>query len=112
MFREESVEGLFQHRCQQSFLSCGCGSVSISCSQCALSNPSQSNAARLATNPVEFRKGRGNETGENGSSAMLVSIKTLQTERTLQRRGERHKEGGSFEMSVRGANGKVNFIYI
>lgn len=112
MYREESVEGLFQHRCQQSFLSCVWGSVSISCSQCALSNPSQSNAARLATNPVEFRKGRGNETGENGSSAMLVSTKTLQTERTLQGRGERHKEGGGFEMSVRGANGKVNYIYI
>lgn len=40
---------------------------------------------------------------------MLVSIKTLQTERTLQRGGERHKEGGGFEMSVRG---EVNYIYI
>lgn len=104
MFRKQSAEGF----CQQSLPSCVCSTVSIYI-QFVLRNPSQQKVIQHGSPQILSNlEGAEGKKRRDWQCSRLCQYKNTADRENFTVRGG-HKEVGGFEMSVRGANGKLNY---
>lgn len=113
MFMKESASVFCQLLCQQSLSSCACNTASISYIHCALINPSQQRVIQQGSPQIllnlERAEGMKWREWQFTHPCQYKNIADRQALTEGRREPKEEVTVKSFEMSVRGANGKLNY---